>query len=151
MQRCPIDARHVHLARILSCERDELRYAGRRRIDLAELIDEPWILPPAGTWYHAFVSQLFRARGLDVPRPSFITHSIALRTQLMIERRYLTTFARSIVRFNAKRYALKILPVDVPRQPLPAGALTLKNRMLSPVVERFIAVAREVAKQLAAR
>ena len=47
------------------------RWARRRNIDLAELIDEPWILPPPGTWYHAFVSKLFQARGLEVPKAEF--------------------------------------------------------------------------------
>ena len=125
------------------------RWARRRSIDLVELIDEPWILPPAGTWYHAFVSKLFQARGREVPKAGLMTHSIALRTRMLTEGHYITTFARSIVRLNADRYALKILPVDFPAQPLPAAVLTLKNRTLSPVVERFIAIARAVAKPLA--
>ncbi|HZM45275.1 MAG TPA: LysR family transcriptional regulator [Burkholderiales bacterium] len=127
------------------------RWARRRNIDLAELIDEPWILPPPGTWYHAFVSRLFQARGLEVPKPSLVTHSIALRTRLLTEGSYLTTFASSVVRLNTDRYAIKILPVDFPVQPLPAGVLTLKNRTLSPVVERFLGIARAVAKPLAGR
>lgn len=127
------------------------RWARRRSIDLAELIDEPWILPPPGTWYHAFVSKLFQARGLKVPKPSLVTHSIALRTRLLTEGSYLTTFASSVVRLNADRYALTILPVDFPVQPLPAGVLTLKNRTLSPVVERFLGIARAVAKPLTGR
>ena len=112
---------------------------------------EPWILPPAGTWYHSFVSTLFRARGLELPKPSLVTHSVALRTRLLAEGPYITTFASSIVRFHAEHCALTILPVDFLTQALPAGVLTLKNRTLSPVVERFVACAREVAKSLASR
>jgi hypothetical protein len=44
-----------------------------------------------------------------------------------------------------------MLPVEFPAQPLPAGILTLKNRTLSPVVERFLAIARTVAKPFASR
>jgi DNA-binding transcriptional LysR family regulator len=127
------------------------RWARRRKIALRELMDEPWILPPAGTWYHSVVSRLFRARGLDPPKPNLVTHSVALRTRLLTEGPYITTFASSIVRFHAEHYALAMLPVDFPTQALPAGVLTLKNRTLSPVVERFIACAREVAKSLASR
>ena len=54
-------------------------WASRPKIDLAELLEEPWILPPSGTWYHEFVTRLFRARGLEMPKPSVTTHSIALR------------------------------------------------------------------------
>jgi DNA-binding transcriptional LysR family regulator len=127
------------------------RWARRRKIDLSELMGEPWILPPAGTWYHAFVSRLFQARGLEPPKPSLVTHSVALRTRLLTEGPYITTFASSIVRFQGEGYALTMLPVDFPTQALPAGLLTLKNRTLSPVVERFIVCAREVAKSLASR
>ena len=127
------------------------RWARRRKIDLSELMGEPWILPPAGTWYHAFVSGLFQARGLEPPKPSLVTHSVALRTRLLTEGPYITTFASSIVRFHGEGKALTMLPVDFPTQALPAGILTLKNRTLSPVVERFIACAREVAKSLASR
>jgi DNA-binding transcriptional LysR family regulator len=126
------------------------RWARRRKIDLSELMGEPWILPPPGTWYHAFISRLFRARRLEVPKASLVTHSVALRTRLLTEGPYITTFASSIVRLNADRYALTILPVDCRAQALPAGVLTLKNRTLSPV-DRFLAISREVAKSLATR
>jgi len=121
------------------------RWARRRNVDLAELIDEPWILPPPGTWYHAFVSRLFHARGLEVPKPSLVTHSIALRTKLLADGRHITTFASSVVRLNTDRYPLMILPVELPAQRLPAGVLTLKKRTLSPLVERFLGTAQAVA------
>jgi hypothetical protein len=44
---------------------------------------------------------------------------------------------------------LKVLPVDIPVRPWPVTIVTLKNRTLTPVVERFIACAREVAKSMA--
>ena len=122
------------------------RWARRRNIDLAELISEPWILPPAGAWYHdSVVAKIFHARGLGVPKASLVTHSVALRARALSEGPYITAFARSVMRLNAGLYPLKILPVEFPTQPLPAGILTLKNRTLSPVVESFLAIARAVA------
>jgi DNA-binding transcriptional LysR family regulator len=127
------------------------QWARRRNIDLAELVDESWILPPPQTWYHACVAKAFQARGLDVPKASLVTHSVALRTRVLTEGTHITTFASSVMRLNADRYALTMLPVEFAAQPLSAAILTLKNRTLSPVVERFLAIARAVAKPFAAR
>jgi len=117
----------------------------RRKIALTELTCEPWILPPPGTWYHAFVCGLFRSRGLDAPQARLATNSVALRMRLLKEGPYLATFAKSIVQLNADRYGLKVLRVDAPRQSLPAGVVTLKDRTSSPIVGRFVAVARQVS------
>jgi hypothetical protein len=53
--------------------------------------------------------------------------------------------ASSVLRGSDGR-TLKKLPVGLPTPPWAVVILTLKNRMLSPVVERFIECAREVAK-----
>jgi hypothetical protein len=45
-------------------------------------------------------------------------------------------------------HPLKELRVNVPTRPWLVAILTLKNRTLSPVVQRFIACAREVAKRI---
>jgi DNA-binding transcriptional LysR family regulator len=125
-------------------------WARRRKIDLAELVDEPWILPPPGTWYYGFVTQLFCTRGLPVPKASLVTHSVALRNRVLGEMPYITTYAKSLIRLNGDRYGLKVLPVDIATQRLPAGVLTLKHRTLSPIVERFVATARDIGKSFAA-
>ena len=124
------------------------RWMRRRDVKLDELVDAPWILPPPGTWYHDFVTAAFRTRGLRVPKAMLVTHSIALRARVLTEQPYLATLARSVMQMNAKRYGLAALPVGFPAPPLCAGILTLKNRTLSPVVERFIACAREVASSV---
>jgi hypothetical protein len=42
-----------------------------------------------------------------------------------------------------------VLPVDLPVRPWPVVMVTLKNRTLSPIVERFLACARDVARSTA--
>ena len=51
----------------------------------------------------------------------------------------------------AVRHSLKVLPVNLPIRPWQLSILTLKNRTLSPVAERFMECAREVAKPMADR
>jgi hypothetical protein len=51
----------------------------------------------------------------------------------------------------ADHYAVTALPVDLPANPSSLRVVTLKNRTLSPVVERFLACVREVAVSLGGR
>jgi DNA-binding transcriptional LysR family regulator len=123
------------------------RWAVHRQIDLAELVDESWILPPPGTWDYACVTEAFRARGLEAPKSSLYTVSIGLRTRLLSVGPYLTIIADSVMRrFTAERCALTALPVELKAPSWSAVIVTLKNRTLSPAVERFIACTSEVAK-----
>jgi DNA-binding transcriptional LysR family regulator len=55
----------------------------------------------------------------------------------------------SFLRLYADQFSLKVLPVDLPIRPWPVVIVTLKNRTLSPVVERFIECTREVAASIA--
>jgi DNA-binding transcriptional LysR family regulator len=125
------------------------RWARRRKIDLAELTDERWILGAPNTWHHATAAEIFRAQGLSVPEPRITTVSIPFRARLLAASPYLTMFATSVLRqLIADHYAVTALPVDLPANPSSLRVVTLKNRTLSPVVERFLACVREVAASL---
>ena len=123
-------------------------WARRRKIDLAELIEEPWILSAPDTWNHKIISEAFRARGVDLPRIRLVTLSLHVRADMVASGEYIATFPSSVTRFFAARSALKVLPIDLPAQPLPLGIVTLKNRTLNPVVERFIDHLRAFTKTM---
>jgi len=124
-------------------------WARRRKVDLADLIDEQWILSPPGTLAHARVVEAFTARGLDGPRASVVTFTMDLRAKLPSRGPFITAIPRSFLHLDDDRPTLKMLPVDLPSWPWPVVILTLKNRTLSPIVQRFIDCAREVAKPFA--
>jgi DNA-binding transcriptional LysR family regulator len=122
------------------------KWARRRTIDLAELINEPWVSAGPGTWHRALVEEIFRAGGFSAPEPSVATVSISLRARLIAAGPYLGFFLPSIVReLVAHHYDITALPVDLPAIPFRASIVTLKSRTLSPVVERLLACVREVA------
>jgi DNA-binding transcriptional LysR family regulator len=114
------------------------RWANRAKIDLAELVNEPWILTPANSWGDRLITDAFRARGLTVPKASLMTFSVHLRTNLLTTGPFITALPSSVVRLHADRFALKVLPIDLPIRPWPVGIVTLKNRHLSPVAQLFI-------------
>ena len=123
----------------------------RRKIELAELVNESWALPPPDSLLGSVVVEAFRASGLDYPRATVFTAPADVRVSLLATGRFLTMCATSILRFPAKRVDIKILPVELPIARVPIGIVTLKNRMLSPAAKLFIEAAREVAKPLAKR
>jgi DNA-binding transcriptional LysR family regulator len=127
------------------------RWARRRKIDLAELVEEPWVLGPPGNWIYSGTEEAFRARGLDMPKVTLLTYSVPLRSYALANGPYIATFPKSVALLNAERYSLKVLPIDLPVASRPVVIMTLKNRSLSPLVERFIECAREEAKSIGRR
>jgi DNA-binding transcriptional LysR family regulator len=127
------------------------QWGRRRRIEIAELVNELWVLPPPDSVIGSIVMDAFRASGLDYPPVSVVTDCPHMRISLLATGRFVTIFPASAFRFLAKRSELKILPVELPTARRPNGVVTLKNRALSPVAKLFIDCAREVAKPLAKR
>jgi DNA-binding transcriptional LysR family regulator len=114
------------------------RWARRRRIDLAELADEPWVLTPPECRLHTAIKEAFRARGLKSPHVSLMTYSIPLRMSLAESGPYLAVFPDSIRTLAGLGRCIRVLPVDLPASPAPLSIITLKNRNLNPVAQRFI-------------
>jgi DNA-binding transcriptional LysR family regulator len=130
----------------------ESRWARRRKIDLVELIDEPWLLTAPPGWTYVGVERAFQARGFAMPNVNLMSLSVPLRSQLVADGRFITVLPRMVMHVMC-RYGLKLkeLPVDLPNEPWPIMALTLRKRSLSPLAERFIECAREAAKSPAFR
>ena len=42
------------------------------------------------------------------------------------------------MRFSAKRFSLKVLPIEAPIQLTTVGIITMKNRTINPVAQLFI-------------
>jgi DNA-binding transcriptional LysR family regulator len=128
----------------------ESKWTRRRKITLADLIDEPWVLPPFDSVPGMEIAEVFRASGLEPPRAQVISWSLPLQHHLLATGQFITILPLSMLRLG-KHLPYKILPVELPKnlRLRPTGIITLKNRMLGPVARLFIDCAREVAKPLA--
>jgi DNA-binding transcriptional LysR family regulator len=123
-------------------------WARRRRIGLADLMNEPWALAPPENLAQSWVVDAFRAAGLELPRATMVTTTGAARIALVAKGRFLA-IASSVLRFGGWESAIKILPIALATSPGAVGIVTLKNRTLTPVAQLFIDCSREVAKPLA--
>ena len=124
----------------------ESRWARRRTLTLADLIAEPWVLAQPGSLARSLHDQMFRLSGFEPPAASVLTVSLHLYMRLIETGRWLGLVPASVMRFGGQHMRLKVLPVKLSSPPAPVGFVTVKNRLLSPLAEHFIACARTVAQ-----
>jgi len=123
------------------------KWARRRKVDLAELASERWVMPSLDILAGLMFKEAFESRGLKAPEPAISTLSVLLRCDLASRGDYISVLPKSILRLNAERYGLRTLPVRLASTlPSPFAIVTLRNRSLTPAVQVFIDAAREVAK-----
>lgn len=124
-------------------------WARRRRVELAELVNESWVMPPPEGAFGSVAEEAWRASGLNAPRARVLAVSYEMRLSLLSTGRFLAIFPASASKFSTWRPEIKVLPVKLPLARPPNGIVVLKNRTLSPVAQLFINAAREAAKKLA--
>jgi DNA-binding transcriptional LysR family regulator len=118
----------------------------RRGIQLEDLSDEPWVLPPPASLTGAVVQEAFDALGLPVPRATIITSSTPARGAFVASGKFLSILPVSMLARSGNQPVLKALPIRLETHSRPIGIVTLKNRTISPVAELFIRHARELAR-----
>jgi len=119
----------------------------RRTMDLVDLMNEAWVLPPQDNVVGEVALRAFRARGLDYPRTTVFSDSPHVRMALVAGGRFLSIFPGSALSFPATHPGIKKLPVELPTR-VPVGIVTLRERSLGPVSRLFIEHGRENARTL---
>jgi DNA-binding transcriptional LysR family regulator len=125
------------------------RWAIRRKVSLADLIEEPWCV--ASSRIGSLITDAFRISGLRMPRIAVTATTAHLLFQLLESGRFVGHFGDRLLQFYTNRFALKRLPIELPIEPFSVAIVTLKNRTISPVAQLFVDCAREVAAPLAKR
>jgi DNA-binding transcriptional LysR family regulator len=73
------------------------RWVRRRRIELADLVDAPWVATPRETLATMLLEQAFRDAGLPAPRLQVMTFSVQLRAHLLVDSEFLGCMPRSLL------------------------------------------------------
>jgi DNA-binding transcriptional LysR family regulator len=73
-----------------------------------------------------------------VPKVPIETFSVHLRANIVADGPSVTVLPRSILQLHADRFAIKALPIKLPKHEFPVAIVTLKSRMPNPVVQAFI-------------
>ena len=145
-----MEAELLYADRVFVVAATENPWSRRRRVRLADLMNEPWTLPPPNMPGMAY-AEVFQAAGLGLPAATVVNGSAIARIALVAKGRFLTLTSESAIRFGGRDMAIKALPIDLPDSQIPVGIITLKNRTLTPVAQLFIDCAREVARPMASK
>jgi DNA-binding transcriptional LysR family regulator len=124
------------------------KWVRRRKIELAELVDEPWCLPIQGILLASVIARAFHDHGLATPR-HIVTNSVHLSRAMIVAGRVLGFATRTTLKLSGGDSGMKALPVDLHIPYGSVGIVTLKRRSINPAAQLFIEGAREVAKSLA--
>ncbi len=119
------------------------RWAKRRNVTLADLVDEPWIVP-SSLIVNAILKEAFAAEGLQTPAEKVITSFILMRNHLLETGRFLTVLPELVLRYNGKQWALRALPIKLRTRPQPIAIVHLKNRTANPAVQLIIEHIRSI-------
>ncbi len=119
--------------------------AGRERVTLAELAEQAWILPPAGSVLGERLMSMFLAQGLAPPAASVSTAQLPLVLALLQGDRMIAALPLALLRCVADGHALAVLPFDLHLPTDVYGIITRRNRQLSPVGAAMLAALREAA------
>ena len=126
----------------------EHRFARRRRLALAELQDETWILSRNEVLPSGPVGQAFAEAGLAMPQRLIGSGSLNMRQNLLASDGFVTCVPHSLMPFGQARNHFKVLPVTLPLWRTPTMVLTLRGRTLNPAAQAFLTTLRRLAAPL---
>jgi DNA-binding transcriptional LysR family regulator len=136
---------HDSLAVLTSARNPLMR---RRKLTLADLVNEPWVQLPGDSLFGSMVIEVFRAGGRDPPRPTVVTHSEYLKNDFLAKGRFLTVLPSFMLKVQGWHPRLKALPIALPNTRAPIGLITLKGRTLTPLAQLFIETVRAAVKPM---
>ena len=120
--------------------------AARRAVTWPELLQYPWVLPPADSLFLHHVRRSLSQLGLALPRHAVESLSINFQYSMVLHGSLLSFGLRSEHDFSPQRNFLKQLPVDLPPIVGTVGAVTLAARQPGPLVRQLMGHIRTLVR-----
>ena len=123
------------------------RLVARKKVRLADLMEERWTLPPPDSFLGRMVGDAFRRSGLQLPPAVVTTISTYMRLNLLANGGFLTVLPTGMLRQRSSRAWLRALDVDLGER-LSAALITVKKRRSAGAVKLFQEASRAVCKEV---
>ena len=122
------------------------RWSTRRKLNLRDLLGEPWALPEPDNVAATFVADVFRVARLKAPKPRVVSNSVAARLRLVETGKFLTIIPASMLHFGAERLRVKRLPINLSMKSPPLEIISLRKRTPSAVARMFLNELRDFSQ-----
>jgi DNA-binding transcriptional LysR family regulator len=122
--------------------------AGCARLRLADLIEQPWILPPPGSLVRDKLAAMFLREGLPQPSDIVETASLPMITALLEQGRMIVALPQVSVASYCNAAILRVLMADLPVGIGGYGLITRRDHELSSGARLMLSTLREVAGNL---
>jgi len=117
----------------------------RGALDLADLVDEAWIIFGRSGESRDVYEQTFRKNRLEPPRGAIDCTSFTCALALVEKSDYLVLAPRRIFAERRETWSIVALPLRTPMQPWTIAAITRAGDVLSPACREFLRRLRAVA------
>jgi DNA-binding transcriptional LysR family regulator len=117
-------------------------------LKLADLANQPWILPPPGSVLRHRWELMFRRAALEPPANAVDTTALLLITALLQQTDSLHVMPVEVARYYASLKVLAILPIDLPCKMDAFGIITREGHLLSPGARQLLQEVRVAAREL---
>ena len=119
--------------------------AGRADLTLAEVAEQGWILPPAGSMLRDQLTAMFLAQGLEPPSETVETLALPVIANLLIGSDMVSALPEELVAPYLQTGLLAVLPIELGLRMDIYGIITRRQHQLSPGAEAMLAALREVS------
>ena len=116
--------------------------ADRRNVTWAELLEHPWVFPPADSFFVQHIRRSLEQLSLPLPRHVVEAMSIGFQHGMVLHGSMLSFGLRSEIEFSPHGKLLVRLPIELPAVTGTVGVVMLRDRQPSPLALRFIAEIR---------
>jgi DNA-binding transcriptional LysR family regulator len=123
--------------------RAEHPLAGRQQLQLEQLIEQPWILPPAGSLVRDKLAAMLVRYGLSPPGNVVESQCLPVITALLQQSNMLAILPEEAVQACCKAGILTVLVRNLPLEVGPFGLITRRHHKLSPGAQLMVKALRE--------
>ena len=125
--------------------------AGRKHVTWDELADEKWVSAPPGSLTFDHIQRTLLRGGLAMPRHMIQSTSAPMAFGMVLHGNFLCFGTYVHYAFSVLKPLLTVLNVDLPEATTAFGAVTLKERKLSPIGARLVGLIADLVTDAAPR